>query len=178
MTHHDKLQKIREACIEANPDIVALKPNCIVNLAASDGYTYTVVANTYVCQKHKTGRACSVWQEKNEDYCPGIVPAVTLLYQDDEEGDHLLDWEVSKIKRWEIEGRPITLADVLLAMGYREDVTLMVTEEKAGSRGIFLELKRMVNTQGYYDAVYWDLRKENLSEQSEEMINFLYDLLS
>lgn len=65
-----------------------------------------------------------------------------------------------------IEPRPIRLADVLLAIK-KDGFSL-------SSDGIFLE---NIDYETYKECGAWNLRKDDLNEQSEETINFLAELL-
>ena len=68
-------------------------------------------------------------------------------------------------KRWGTE-RPIRLADVLLAVQ---------KQEYGGSPEFRYTCEKL--TSGAWH-VHWNLRKDDLTEQSEECISFLYDLLT
>lgn len=66
---------------------------------------------------------------------------------------------------FKVFGRLIRLADVLLAIS--DCKNFLALWARAGKFGI-------VNR---FDKVYWNLRADDLEKQSEETINFLYELL-
>lgn len=66
------------------------------------------------------------------------------------------------------EYRPIRLADVLVAMGARDNVVRLAVSEA----GEFLFLD-----SGKQPAIYWNIHTDDLSQQSEECITFLDTLL-
>jgi hypothetical protein len=73
-----------------------------------------------------------------------------------------------------ILGRPIRLADLLLAIHtHWPDSGVSIDAFK----GAFLDSSGLhCETNG--EAVYWNLRADDLREQSEETIEFFYDLLA
>lgn len=66
------------------------------------------------------------------------------------------------------KGRPIRLADVLLAIGRRGD------RWNIGGDGCFNHLDQFNNWQ---KVAQWNLKSDTLSAQSPETIDFLYELL-
>lgn len=67
------------------------------------------------------------------------------------------------------EGRPIRLADVLLAIGRREDRIHLSCD------GWFCLLDAY--TSNFMRRFNWYLHKDSLEDQSEETIDFIYSLL-
>lgn len=71
--------------------------------------------------------------------------------------------------------RPIHLADVLLAISgksYRPEAALK-NRYHITANGIFVDyLARPTNT-----GVFWDLRRDSLTKQSDYCVSFLYELL-
>ena len=134
------IEKIREAVIKANPEIVKLKFGCVVIFAGHKMVLgvdkYDIV--TYVCRR------------EGEQYESGG------------------DFHINRIE--EIIGRPIRLSDVLLAM------------EKANpSRQLLMSF-----TGRFYEysskiplcqECSWNLKDDNLENQSEELKKFVADLL-
>ena len=78
---------------------------------------------------------------------------------------------VSLIETFEGEERPIHLADVLLAIDKKGD------EHHLTSEGQFA-LYDPEDGNMYLSKVWWNLRKDDLTEQSDECITFLADLLN
>lgn len=80
------------------------------------------------------------------------------------ENTYVLDsfWEINKVETAKIrQGRPIHLADVLLALPNPEPLSLYPNRLLIGT----------------HPAVFWwNLRKDDLTEQSEETITFLAEL--
>lgn len=73
----------------------------------------------------------------------------------------------------EILGRPIRLADILFAIENNNKCSIEYT--------VFSDLFTMIHyekpdEQGYCSTCYWNL-KDDLRDQREETINFIYELL-
>jgi hypothetical protein len=130
MTKDDQINFIREKCIEANRDIVELKVGCEVDRGADI--------------------------EKIKEYVVGYFGTTIALVRDHKALGTFLPFEVSKdlASSWTILGRPIRLADVLLAFC------------EIDKESDYIEIVRT-----------WNLRADDLREQSEEKIKFLYNLL-
>lgn len=146
----DKIALIREKIIAANPEIMELKTGCRVKQI--------------------------LYRKKPiKDSNP-----IVLVHEDSHysvEGDFLIeevnsgefsDYE-TPMKYFKILGRPIRLADVLLAMGRKAD------RINVGGDGAFNCLNQLLGN--WSKRAFWNLRKDNLEDQSEECINFLYELL-
>ena len=137
----NKLQKIREACIKANPEIMELKFGCEFIYQGAGERTGE---KHYISRKDKDG----FWMDdKGEIACfdDGMKGAI-----------------VGKII-----GRPIQLADVLLAIEKIRCKGLISPKLKRISE--FWEVKRTLD--------YWNFKDNNLESQSEATIKFLADLL-
>lgn len=160
-----KREAIRKACIAANPEIVELKLGCLIRPKNEEG-----LVNLY---KFEWG------DEKGEhDHFPLEVIHYTPdseTYEEREliEGELVVgffdpfegyvvrqdtrDWLAMDDMKEDVEilGRPIRLADVLLtgADGFGAKNVLDLT-------------------------IYWNLRKDSLEDQSEETIDFIYQLLA
>lgn len=66
--------------------------------------------------------------------------------------------------------REIRLADILLAVEETKNHLMMVSVEGE----FYVQQTPYLNAQG----ITWNLREDDLSKQSEEIISFLYDLLT
>lgn len=138
---------IREACIKANPSIKDLVFGCQIKVEKG-------IATIY---------------EANDQ----VIEAVQL-----DKPEIGYRWAVNKpretVNDFEIIGRPIRLADVLLAVKLfgRKRVPWMVDEmgffwaRDNDKKVIFFGLEKQ-----------WDLFKDDLTQQSEETIDFIYELL-
>ena len=74
-----------------------------------------------------------------------------------------------------IDDRPVRLADVLLAINYYEEVVKNKNSWfDEPSNIIGGELILYITEAG---RMIWNLRKDNLTEQSDETLEFLYNLL-
>jgi hypothetical protein len=170
MTKHKKLQFIREKCIESNPEIVELKFGCegMWHFPASEN-TKGGVIKAVILEKMKIG-AIHIFTEENKKRSNLTWRTATILPSDFRE----------------IIGRTIRLADVLFTIKHKE-----IKQEK--------EMQRKVNELGgspgikyplFYQAMmtitkyeldkggFWNLLKDDLTLQSEETIDFIYNLLS
>ena len=100
-------QQLKKKIQEANPEIMELKFGCKVKLLLGDLYGETgfVITNCSKCRKHKRYSSCDSWCEFDD--------AVGVITQPDDIFTEytFLHNEVESL------GRPIRLADVLLAMG-------------------------------------------------------------
>jgi hypothetical protein len=153
MTKQDQINFIRQKCVEANPEIVEVKMGCEVYIQAYDelynGFP-VVIGATSICKKHKQYReeCCA-----EEDGC-SVTHGAVIRWGSEEDGWGTMTRKESEFK---VIGRPIRLADVLLALhqtqgSFRYDID-MVERSK------------------------WKLRADDLEKQSEEAISFLYELL-
>lgn len=143
MTHKENLAYVREKCIEANPEIVELKFGCEINMY---GAPRVIVGS---------------WAEDEE----------WLTVHKTDGGPQRLTKEMLRYSsHTKIVGRPIRLADVLLALH-----ELPRTQNVA--------INTLVGTSMNSDftkfdlAKTWDLRQDDLGKQSEETVAFLRSLL-
>lgn len=154
MTTQEKLEAIRQACIRSNPEIVELKRGC------------------YFKWNH------DMWQV-NCEKCEGLLFAFSCS------GDkHSWPPEMGAGPHWdykyrhfnqeeqsefEIIGRPTRLADVLLAIMHTEHHVCISSNERF----------ELLNEKGEWVQQFktWYLHNDDLSQQSPETIDFLYDLL-
>jgi hypothetical protein len=160
MNNQDKINFIREKCIAANPEIVELKFGCEVETTEWNEYDSGrrfIVADTAVCLRHKKYR-----EECYDDFRCSMRDAFAVIRIEEEEGFWYEKFKPSELKPL---GRPISLADVLLAK-FRANLNHMggVMSQDYSSVG---------------EAVaWWNLHADDLEKQSEETINFLAELLT
>ena len=149
------LEIIRKACVKANPSIMDLVFGCEIKLDNK---------KNAVLYYEKGG---SSFDGENTEYYEGAL----CLYS--EEGEFLTygdesEYKMPKINDIEILGRPIRLADVLLAVGFK---TKKMNYFHSVDKEDHLCLGNWVDT------VRWNLRKDSLTDQSPETINFLAEIL-
>lgn len=133
-----KLEEIRQAVIAANPEIVELKFGCQVE-----------------------------YQENIWNVAKLVEKAILLVHIDGIRVTRFGDYE-GAISKYNIRiiGRPIRLADVLLAIGCDKDEEESYPGEGKEVAG------RILGICGF-----WNLREDDLSKQSGETINFIHQLL-
>lgn len=170
MTKDEQINFIREKCIEANPEIVELKFGCEVEIpyAMEEWWSgpFIVFGETWVCNKHKRFREECMAEE---DGCTG-EDGVMVISGDEEA------WTEIKLKATELKtilGRPIRLADVLLAIDHETDEGIAITRQ-----GRFLQLEDSGWRTQLNGLHGWNLRNDNLTEQSDETVDFIYQLLA
>ena len=148
---NDKIALIPEKCIAADPEIVELKLGCEMDgdISMNEYFNtpYIVVGQTTLCKKHKKYHI----ECSAEDNGCTADPAVEIKCSSEEYNG----WVT--ITRREPDcgkpiGRAIHLADVLLAA---------------------------TNQANRYELLpgYWNLRADDLEKQSDETVEFLYELL-
>lgn len=151
---NNKREEIRKKCIEANPSIIALEFGCLL---------------------HRTheGKDYGYYQilEQGSGFHPEMLWVSSRVFGkihiDKNETGTEEELSIKDITdKFEILGRPIRLADVLLALSQVGAVT------RGG--------KYLINivTDGNSHIDYrWNLLKDNIADQSPETIDFLYNLL-
>jgi hypothetical protein len=145
------LEIIREACVKENPDILSLKSGCKLQItesrfASSQHLLSTIEGLDY---EYEIITECSD---------PDVFLVLTRI------GTQHFKWR--DIDRFcKVLGRPIHLADVLLAARESKEESLAVDADGKfwGNRG--------------YLGVTYDLREDDLTKQSEETLAFLASLL-
>lgn len=162
MNHQQKLEAVRKACIKANPEIVELKFGCeFYQKHRKTGEVLSDAVYVFV------GRGIDV---RETSFC------LTNRYAGDAIGcyDGYASYEVQSEKNMagyiEIIGRPIRLADVLLALNRKSNTSGYWAVDTTGA---WLDMRKSVR----HIMSEWNLRKDSLDEQSEETISFLYELL-
>ena len=153
----NKLETIREKCIEANPSIKDLVFGCEIE----NVIFYKDAKKKEPDWMRRNELRGTVIKDLRSDFLPMWV----------DYGDQL-EFEISPhdYVSFDIIGRPIRLADVLLAI-----------RKVKGSAYDFAELLGLDwDSDGiieeYRDSI-WNLLKDDLTQQSDETIDFLYELL-
>ena len=149
------LEKIRKACIKANPEIMELKFGCVEkrhyrNLYDKNGQPEFDTKVMYL------GTTKTQWKDE-----------VVFL---DDQGKPNMDYHCSKK---EIIGRPIQLADVLLALDKKRETGSPVWLVASHGEFILWENKKVKERS----VIYWNLKKP-LEEQSKETIDFIAELIN
>ena len=145
MERKQKIEAIREACIQANPEIVELKFGCEVYRGAKEG---------------------------QREFISGRFNDTIALTCISQFGDFLpIEVPTALIPQWKIIGRPIRLADVLVAI--LEHPEKKIREKK------WSNLRKMLgyDEEGNHEYIHWNLRKDSLDDQSDATIDFLFELL-
>lgn len=157
MTTKDQINFIQQKCVEANPEIVELKFGCEIELRDEDQTRTTYIGGVGKCKKHKKSSSC------HEDCLIESAMSLAVVENDPQEFYELSEWVIERHETdlYRILGRPIRLADVFLAVGHNQ-----------GYRD-----GKMQASQLYTIVEVWNLRADDLEKQSEETINFLYELL-
>jgi len=140
----EQLNQIRESCIKANPEIVELKFGCRFIDRES---TQTLM---YLSQSKSSG-ATYAYSETLGDDC------------------YLEDFRFEDPNKIEILGRPIRLADVLLAL-----------HNFVGGIECYPQSDSSLLIQSFNEpksSGKWNLSKDDLTLQSEEILSFLANLL-
>lgn len=173
MTHQEKLKRIKEKCAEANQEIMELKFGCEIEMLFGPSYDpdygiAIILAECGVCSKHKR---C----DGEKDTCDMDTGFMCLKGSDE---DGWCTFEVKSTDKYKILGRPIRLADVLLAINQANDTNQY---SGIGNNGHFTtdfgEKTAWSGDGNNQKAIMWNLRADDLEKQSEEMIEFLYQLL-
>lgn len=146
MTREEQIKSIREKCVAANPQIVELKFGCsLVRKDADIGWN-AVVTNS---PRYRGGTGYEYFSSDHWNQIQQSTEQITDEY--------------------EIIGRPIRLADVLLAMN---DHAPLACSHSGG----FLKGGREWKYRE--PVVRWNLRADDLEQQSDECIEFIHSLLS
>jgi len=148
----DKIKQIRKAVIKANPSILDLVFGCEVILS-SEEYS----------KQPRTLKVLDKREIKGRD-------TIVEIYERSNNGIGLVFYEDKG--HLKIIGRPIRLADVLLAIGTNKvgcdgegNFSRVRSYEEASKR---LSPKLVCK---------WNLRDDNLNNQSEETITFIHNLI-
>lgn len=141
----EKIETIKQACIKANPEIMELKMGCVVNSKTGDEF--------YDSEEYKDRICLAV----------GLYPKDSWYGKSGQENLRISDSVI--LRHFEILGRPIRLADVLLAIA-NIDARLKL------NRGA-----NIIRIFGSETMLEWNLLKDSLTDQSLETIDFIYNLL-
>ena len=139
------LELIRQKCIETNPEIMELKFGCEVQYRNSEE------------------RVTAIGKEYQNPELPGCL-FVPVGYP--KGTDEFKARGNPEIRTLHILGRPIRLADVLLAMQAQAEKDLANRQIPLPRPALFGKV-----------ANQWNLKADDLSKQSEETINFIAELL-
>jgi hypothetical protein len=143
MERQKSIEAIRAACIAANPEIVELKFGCKVKLALRTGFHAAYL--------------------KKFDTNQFTFDGFQKLMSDKENGWIDIGEYYEKNNEWEIIGRPIRLADVLLVVEQIPNAYSRTAQFEINAKNI---CKR------------WDMRTDDLTQQSDETIVFIHSLLA
>ena len=147
-----KLEKIRQACIVANSEIVELKFGCILERNAL--FVFPKYA-FFLKKEAGFNKFRYISMDKDLDTKHGI-------------------YAESDLDKWEITGRPITLADVFMAINEKVSIT-KAGGELQDERNVLINW--YLHPDGGVDEPLWNLSLP-LSGQSEETLDFLHKVLS
>lgn len=160
MERNQAIQIVREACIAANPEILELKFGCEIKL---DGQPYKVL---YYDQDGKSfdGENIEFYGKTLELYSP---EGEVSKYSDEEE-----DLIMPKTDEIEILGRPIHLADILVACD-KANRNIYVHRT-----GIIIDFDIIRTLQDKRESgAEWNLRADSLTKQTTETLLFLAELV-
>lgn len=154
-TQQEKAEFIRQATITANPEIVELKFGCGIRRFGDKGIKDVFVD---LIARPQTNEVW-IWRDS---------------LGDDEPSDLFhFEADTQEIESWIIIGRPIRLADVLIAT--KRPLSNRTTNFHMGDETTFF-LSYYDQIDKYHSAP-WDLKNDSLEYQSPETISFLYQLL-
>lgn len=171
MNRDQQLELIRRKCIEANPEIEELKFGCGLYVETLGGYGGHDIINQH---RRVTAEQC-----RTEGLPPYLVGAYFgergYIQPDFRMIAGLRDATVPNVFRVvEVIDRPLRLADVLLAALTKWRNTPDLKEEPR----MWLEfVAALCNGSSEFVPQAWNLRKDDLAEQSDECLAFLANLL-
>lgn len=160
MTTQQKREAIRQDCIAANPEIVELKFGCFI----TDKHTILI------SQGGDFGNEILQTFDTDTEEVGGIFAS----HIDDGSGGSRLETVDDLIESGELEiiGRPIRLADVLLAIKEPEDKVYCVAV-----CGRFYWSYADSDSHYISTGAQWNLRKNSLDDQDEPTIDFIHSIL-
>lgn len=150
----DKQREIKEVIIKANPSIMDLVFGCELERPDSNRY-YKVIEDIGFASNSKR-----VWVNS--------VPFGSMDIAREVEKDEIL---AGNGETWKIIGRPIRLADVLLALSLN-----YAFDKNDWSYSIIQNEWEFVDEDGTTQFM-WNLKDDNFDNQSEETKEFLHELL-
>lgn len=161
----ENINTIRRECIKANPEIMELKLGCNIKMFG-DSKSEAVIL--YPHSPEINSPFCTV-------LCTNGDPTKSF------NGNYIMhEVDVSSYEGWKILGRPIRLADVLLAISHQS--YFIGTSIREGY-GCWYKTEKDENGDwnseliGCPEIYSWNLRTDSLTEQSDETLQFLADLL-
>jgi hypothetical protein len=164
MSQDKNIEIIRRACIKANPDILKLEFGCRVSMTENTSLQRTIQGTvTHFSMPNEGGRLIN-WHIKPDNKTKfenfgEVIGGFT--------------------NNTEILGRPIRLADVLLAIQEADTPmsieTSIIKNLKNDPNNLYIYYRMM---DGEHVSFEWNLRKDNLHDQSPECLEFLANLLS
>jgi hypothetical protein len=154
-----KYQELKKKIQEANPEIMKIKFGCKLKLHWISGWSEETVIEAL-----------------GDDDTDDLDKMVTLI---DDAGNVEEGKDLSQLN-FEIIGRPIRLADVLLALEKLNGDSIGIDAEgffvsRKWDEGIGLSSKW--NEQGTHRMYRWNLKDDNLDNQSNECKEFLMSIL-
>jgi len=157
----DKIQKIRKACIKANPEIVELKFGCEVMIRKYKGNDVDMLngAISKPVQVVSGGGYTDGFNLVHYINNFGDISVDKDRKPENEDGE--FTYGKSRIKK--IIGRPIRLADIFWTIEFLIPKMKIVWDARDGL------VKNITHK--------WNLKDDNLENQSEETIEFIYNLL-
>lgn len=158
MTREPNIKIIRGACIAANPAIVELRFGC--------EFKFTEEYDNYEMGFRNVEDVCIAYREDTDAYGNPYLWINGVCSE----------YEFTTKEEIEIIGRPIRLADVLLAI-WKQDkckgADILRTHTGNIASGGFKETNLEHIVMGL-----WNLLKDDLEEQSDETVEFISNLLS
>jgi hypothetical protein len=162
MNREQQLTLIREKCIEANAEILALNFGCELERPGSTRH-YRVI--------EEMG-----WGGNKDQIWINSVPFGAMPFpRPDEEAIERREITDNNGEQWKIIGRPIRLADVLLTIG---QVNIAININGMGAFCKYHIWHGEIELWSLNNGLPWNLRADDLNEQSDECIAFLADLLA
>lgn len=144
MTREQSINIVKEACVKANPEILELKQNCFVKDFLKG--TLEILAKYEI---------------------EGETPVYDFVFR----GEGEVSVARSPRGNWDILGRPIRLADVLLAIQKKD------TLENPININTYGHLELCGEEQIVLSRTTWNLRADSLTDQSDQTLLFLAQLL-
>ena len=164
MKNYNKLKQVIQ---EANPEIMELKRGCRITIDTKEFkeeveggiYDYFVINN-------------DKWKHDNRTFID-----VTIIGGQQDGWDSQL--RAHEMKKIEIFGRPIRLADVLLAMGKEHFFEHYIASDGDHALVYKTVCENEANEEIVVEpiAISWNLKNNSLDNQSDETKQFLIDLL-
>lgn len=163
----DKYEQLKQVIQAANPEIMELKFGCEVNLDTGESYGFgEIVREISICPKHKRWATC----ENNGFECSDEMENGFIIFTGNDEYYWERTVKKSEIKDYQILGRPIRLADVLLALQNN-------VRTENGIRMMDIKGTFALSDATNHVLMRWNPKDDNLDHQSEECKEFLIKLL-